>query len=158
MRLNLGRLILFSFCLLGLSVSAAPLAVGAALPAFSAPDQYGQIFASTNGAHFLLVVTEMACAKAANQKLAALGAGYLEKYSAVYVMDIHAMPALIRYFVVPKMRKYPQRIVLVETDKTLANFPTQPGRVTVLAMTRANRIQKVSYWDPVSEPTDVCFK
>ena len=44
------------------------------------------------------------------------------------------------------------RIVLVDTADTLAAFPTQPGRVTVLALTPAKRIQKISYWDPAREP------
>jgi hypothetical protein len=81
----------------------------------------------------------------------------LEKHQAVYVMDIHAMPGVARFFALPKMRKYPQRIVLVETAGTLAWVPTQPGRVTVLELTPAGRIQKISYWNPAGGPVAGCF-
>jgi len=68
------------------------------------------------------------------------------------VMDIHTMPGLARFFALAKMRQYPQRIVLVETAGTLAWVPAEPGRVTVLALTSAGRIRKVSYWNPSNEP------
>jgi hypothetical protein len=42
--------------------------------------------------------------------------------------------------------------VLVETPATLAWVPAQPDRVTVLALTPAGRIQKISYWNPAAEP------
>ena len=67
-------------------------------------------------------------------------------------MDIHAMPFVARLFALPAMRKYPQRIVLVDSAETLAWVPVQPGRVTVLALTSAGRIQKISYWNPDGEP------
>jgi hypothetical protein len=143
-------------CALGLgwpcvSIRAATLAVGDAVPAIVAADQHGTAFKFTNGLRFLLVVTEMACAKTANQRLAAAGSGFLEKHQAAYLMDIHTMPAIGRFFALPKMKKYPQRIVLVEDAATLASFPTQPERVTVLAISPAGRVQKISFWDPARE-------
>jgi hypothetical protein len=93
----------------------------------------------------------MACAKTANQRLAAAGSGFLEKHQAAYLMDIHTMPAIGRFFALPKMKKYPQRIVLVEDAATLASFPTQPERVTVLAISPAGRVKKISFWDPARE-------
>jgi hypothetical protein len=49
------------------------------------------------------------------------------------------------------MKKYPQRIVLVDNAETLANFPTQPERVTVLEISLTGHVQKISYWNPASE-------
>ena len=144
--------VILGFCLLSISSHAAQLAVGDAIPAFSANDQHGRPFVITNGVQFLLVATDMACSKVANQKLAEQGAGFLESHRAAYLLDIHTMPAVARLFALPKMRKYPQRIVLVETAGTLAAFPAQPGRVTVLALTSAGRIKKISFWNPASEP------
>jgi hypothetical protein len=137
---------------------AAPLAVGDAVPAISAKDQHGTEFIFTNQLQFLLVATEMACAKAANQKLAGQGAGFLESHHAAYLMDIHTMPGVARFFALPKMRKYPHRIVLVDSAATLAGFPAQPGRVTVLALTPAGRIQKIGWWNPEREPASACFQ
>ena len=158
MNLNVRGLAVLGFCLLWISVYAAPLAVGDAVPAFSAKDQHGRTFTFTNGIQYLLVATEMACGRSANQKLAEPGAGFLEKQQAAFLLDIHSMPAVARVFALPKMRKYSQRIVLVESAETLAAFPAQPGRVTVLALTPAGRIRKIGFWDPALEPVSGCFQ
>lgn len=147
--------LVLGFCLQSLSACAGQLAVGDAVPAFSAKDQHGKDFAFTNGVQFLLVATERAVGTSANRKLAEQGGGFLETHQAVYVMDIHTMPGVARLFALPKMRKYPQRIVLVETAGMLAWVPAQPGRVTVLALTPMGRVQKISYWNPDSEPVAV---
>ena len=48
--------------------------------------------------------------------------------------------------------------MLVDSAKTLAAFPVQPGCVTVLVLTPAGRIQKISYWNPSNQPVEGCFK
>ena len=152
MKKQFQRLLALGIFLLCLSVRAAPLAVGDAVPAIVANDQHGVAFQFTNGIRFLLVVTEMAASKSANQKLAAAGAGFLEQHHAACLMDIHTMPAIARVFALPKLRKHPHRIVLVDAADALAAFPAQPHRVTVLALTPAGRVGKISYWDPAGEP------
>jgi len=146
------RLLVAGIFLLCVAARAAPLAVGDAVPAIAANDQHGVAFQFTNGVRFLLIATEMGCSKSANQKLAAAGAGFLEQHHAAYLVDIHTMPAVARVFALPKMRKYPQRIVLVDTADVLTAFPAQPGRVTVLALTPAGRVEKISFWNPAQEP------
>jgi hypothetical protein len=93
----------------------------------------------------------MGASKAANLKLAELGPGWLEKQGAVYVLDIHTMPAIARVFALPKMRKYPQRIILADAESLLAPFPRQPERVTVLVLTPAGKLKEIRYWNPASE-------
>ena len=151
-------LLILGFCLQSLFACASQPAVGDAVPAFAGKDQHGKEFVFTNGVRFLLVATERAVGTSANHKLAEQGAGLLEKHQAVYVMDIHTMPGVARFFALPKMRKYPHRIVLVDSAKTLTGFPVQPDRVTVLALTPAGRIQKISYWNPDQEPAAGCFQ
>ena len=155
MKTNLWWQCALSLFLLCVSAPAAQLAVGDAVPAIAARDQHGVAFQFTNGLRCLLVVTEMAASKSANQKLAAADADFLEQHHAAYLMDIHTMPGVARVFALPKLRKYPHRIVLVDDAKTLADFPTQPGRVTVLALTPAGRVEKISYWDPAREAVPV---
>ncbi len=144
--------------LFGLPALAAPLEVGGAIPKISAKDQHGAAYRFTNGTAFLLVALDMDSAKAANQKLAEQGAGYLEKHNAVYLMDVHTMPAIGQFFALRKMRKYPQRIVLVETAGTLNWVAVKPGQLTVLALTPAGLIKKITYWKPASEPVAGLFK
>jgi hypothetical protein len=133
------------------------LAVGDAVPVIKAKDQHGRDFSSTNGVRFLLVVAERGSAKAANQKLTEQGADFLETNRAAYLMDIHAMPAVARWFALPKMRKYPQRIILVDAAATLAGFPRRAGAVTVVELSPAGRVVKISFWNPEHEPVAGCF-
>jgi hypothetical protein len=148
---NIHPLVILGFCLFCVSAQSAQLAVGDAVPVISANDQHGGKFVFTNGIQFLLAVTEMAPAKSANRALAAEGSSFLETNHAAFLMDIHTMPGIARYFAFPKLKKYPQRIVLVDSADTLAGFPMQPGRVTLLALTSNGHIKKISYWNPESE-------
>ncbi len=131
---------------------ASELAVGDVIPAFSAKDQFGKEFKPEAGLRFLLLGFEMSVSKTANLKLADLGAGWLEKHSAAYVLDIHTMPGVARLFAFPKLRKYPHRIVLGDDEKMLAAFPRQPEKITVLVLTPAGKISEIRWWNPATEP------
>jgi hypothetical protein len=139
-------------------VHAAELAVGDPVPVFSAKDQFGKEFQLPSGRRFLLLGFEMSASKAANGRLAGLGAGWLEQQHAAYVLDIHTMPAVARFFALPKMRKYPQRIVLGEDEKLLAAFPRKPDRITVLVLTPEGKIQEIRYWNPVADAPGIVLK
>ncbi|MGA2248126.1 MAG: hypothetical protein ABSH48_24340 [Verrucomicrobiota bacterium] len=140
------------------SVHAAELKVGDAVPTFSAKDQFGKDFKFEAGLHFLLLGFDMGASKPANLKLAGLGAGWLEKQKAAYVLDIHTMPGVARLFALPKMRKYPHRIILGDDEKLLAPFPRQAGRITVLVLTSEGKIQEVRYWNPSAEEPSAVLK
>lgn len=156
----MGR-ILFLALLLGAwcaaSLPAAELAVGDTMPAFAAKDQHGKAFKFDGGPKFLLLGFERSATTAANGKLAALEAGWLEKHDAVYVMDIHPMPAIARVFAMPKLRKNPQRIVLVDDPKLLASLPRQPGKITVLLLTPERKVNEIRYWNPASETPEAAL-
>lgn len=157
------RTVTFVALLLGtwlssVAVNAAPLAVGDAIPAITAKDQHGAAYAFTNGTTHLLVAVEMDAAKAANQKLTGQGAGFLEKHGAVYLMDIHPMPGIAKVFALPKMRKYPHRIVLIETKGVLNWAPTKAGHVSVLSLTPDGKVSKIAYWNPATDPASSLFK
>ena len=85
-----------------LALQADELKVGDAVPVFSARDQFGKEFKLAAGLRFLLVGFDMGAGKAANLKLADLGAGWLENHGAAYVLDIHTMPGIARVFALPK--------------------------------------------------------
>jgi hypothetical protein len=140
----------FCACLTA-SAWAGELAVGDAVPGFSAKDQFGKEFKFEAGLRFLLLGFDMGTGKLANYKLAELGAGGLEKQGAVYVLDVHTMPAVAKFFALPKMQKYPHRIVLAETESLLAAFPHQPEKITILALTPAGKIRAVRYWNPATD-------
>ena len=144
---------ILAFCLFRLPISAAELlAVGDTVPKISAKDQHGKEFLFTNNLQVLLIAVEMSPAKTVNVQLAGQAAGFLEKHSAAYLMDIHAMPGIARYFALPKMRKYPHRIILIESEAAVKAFPVKPGCVTVLVLSSAGNIEKINYWNPEQDP------
>ena len=130
---------------------ATPLQVGDAIPPITAKDQHGVNYVFTNGTAYLLIVQDMENAKAANHKLAEQGGGFLEQHGAVYLMDIHTMPGIARFFALPKMRKYPQRIVLIDAPDALNWVPAKTGYATILKLTSAGHIEKISYWQATRE-------
>ncbi len=151
------RLLVLGILLLSLPTLAAPLEVGGVIPKISAQDQHGAAYTFTNGTAGLLIAMDMESAKAANQKLAAAGAGFLEQHNAVYLMDVHTMPAIGQFFALRKMRKYPQRIVLIETANTMNWVPVKTNHVTILKLTPAGKIAKISYWQPAKDPVTSLF-
>jgi len=138
-------------------VFAGQLAVGDAIPSITAKDQHGLPFVLTTNIQTLLVATEMDCAKAANHQLAAQAAAFLDKHNAAFLMDIHSMPGVARLFAIPKMKKYPHRIVFIDSPTVLTNFPSQTNRVAVITL-NAGRIQRIGFWDPVDESAEKCFQ
>lgn len=157
MNVSVKLLILFAVLFYNIT-NAAPLTVGDVVPAITAKDQHGTNFVLTTNIQYLLIATEMTVAKTANHKLADQGAGYLEKHGAAYLMDIHTMPGIARVFAFPKLKKYPQRIVLVDSPDALVWVPRSPDHITVLALSPAGQIRKISYWDPASEPVAGIFQ
>jgi hypothetical protein len=139
---------------LALSLRGAELAVGDTVPNFAAKDQQGKPFKFEGGRKFLLLGFERGATTAADEKLAALGAGWLEKHDAVYVMDIHPMPRIVRVFALPKLRKNPQRIVLVDDPNLLMSMPRKPGNITVLMLTPERKVTEIRYWNAASESPD----
>jgi len=139
------------------SAYAGQLAVGDAMSVITANDQHGVPFVLTTNIQTLIVATEMDCSKAANRQLAAQSAGFLENHNAAFLMDIHSMPGVARFFAIPKMKKYPQRIVFIDSPTVLTNFPSQTNRVAVISL-NAGRIQRIGFWDPAKESAEKCFQ
>jgi hypothetical protein len=152
------KILALAFCLGCFEAVAGTLAVGGSVPPISAKDQNGIAYTFTNGTKYLLIAMEMGPATSANHKLADQGAGYLEKHGAVYLMDIHTMPEIGRIFAFPKMRKYPERIILIDTPGELDWVPVQSGKLTVLELTPTGNVKQIGYWNPGSEPVSSCFQ
>lgn len=145
---------LYAVCFLT-TVLSGPFALGEALlgvgdpfPAFHAADQHGVDYTFEPGTRAVLIAFEMSAAKAANRYLSAQPATFLDDHGAVYIANIYGMPGIGRHFALPKMRKYPQRIILADGKDLLSAFPRQQERVTVLGLDDTGAIRTVGYWNP----------
>ncbi len=131
---------------------AAEMRVGEVLPAFAVKDAKEQPYDYAPGALKLLVVSyTMPTGKAVNKYLEAKGATYLEGYQAAFLADIHGMPQIGRLFALPKMKKYPHRILLADSDTLLAAHPRQEDKVTVFHFDAKGAITQIRFLDPDKE-------
>lgn len=158
MRRIIYRILIVAFCLRCCNSVAGTLTTGDSVPGISARDQHGVNYTFTNGTKYLLIALEMGPATTANHKIAAEGAGYLEGHGAIYMMDIHTMPSIGRFFAFPKMRKYPERIILIDAPHVLDRVPVKTGCLTVLKLTMDGHIKGIGYWNPNTEPVSQCFE
>ena len=133
------------------AVAAETLKTGDTVKGFSAKDQHGLAFELKPGIRFLLVSFDMSTGKKANAFLASKGAPFLNDLKAAYVSNIHGMPAIGRAFALPKMRKYPHRIVLADSVDMLRAYPAQKDKVTILALDPELRITAIHFWDPAKD-------
>lgn len=152
-RASAALAVLLAGCLTILSAQGAEtLSVGDAFPPLHAKDQHDQDYVFEPGTRAMLIAFDMSTSKAANHFLAEQGAGYLDRHGAVYIANIYGMPGIGRYFALPKMRKYPQRIVLADEKDLLDPFPREDGRVTVIHLDDAAVVRSVEFWDPKAGP------
>ena len=142
----------------GVVPGAEVLQEGDAFGELEAKDQHGEPFKFEPGIRFVLVSFDMSTGKKANQTLAAQGKDFLPKHRAVFVSNIHGMPAIGRLFALPKMRKYPHRIILADEEGLLAHYPRQEDRVTVLQLNDRGTIVRIIYWDPEKDGLDAVLK
>lgn len=133
-RTALAPLILVtSVFLLGAGGAAAPVQTGAPLPAMVLKDQHDKPLSLTRDTKIVFVATEMAASRMMAKALETLPATALKDRQAVYIADISSMPQPISSIVaMPKMRKLPYAVAVVQHAADAAHLPRKPGAVTVL--------------------------
>jgi hypothetical protein len=147
--------ILVAFLLFSLDGTAAPAAakyrVGDALDPFTTKDQHGNAYAYDGSARLVIVAFAMGAGKAANAFFEKKPADFLSSHHAIFISNIHGMPGIGRAFALPKMKKYPHRILLADTADFLARYPAQEDMLTVLALDERGVITAIHHVNPKKE-------
>ncbi len=126
--------------------------IGDTLEAFETKDAKEGAFAYAPGKLACLIVSyEMSPGKAVNGYLAQKPSDYLETHGAAFMANIHGMPAIGRFFALPKMKRYPHRILLADSDTLLERHPVKDGRVTVFSFDAKGVITAIRQLDPEKE-------
>jgi len=146
-------IILFSCALFGTGlVTAAPLASGDHFPALKdMQDQHEVAYTLPRCVEHIAVAYTMSVGKSANGYFAKKGATYLPEQNAVFIANVYGMPAIGRFFAMPKMKKYPHRIMLADSEGLLEDFPQKDDRVTVFDLDATGKIVAIRYWNPEKE-------
>jgi len=125
--------------------AAKPYAVGDAFVAFSTVDQHDKPFAYEGGARHLVIAFEMGAGKAANAYLEQQPADFLASRRTLFLANIHGMPGIARRFAMPKMRKYPHRILLADAEHFLDRYPRKDDHLTVLTLDESGHVTAIAF-------------
>lgn len=133
------------------ALDASQLKSGDKFPQIQSTDQHEEQYSIPEGTQFVAVTFTMSAGKKANQYFSSKGKSFLPDNKAVYLANIHGMPSVARVFAMPKMRKYPHRIMLADEKDLLEPFPQKKGFATVFQLDDSNRIVSITFWDPESK-------
>ncbi len=142
------KLLHLLFFFLPLSLAAASYQPGDKFESFATKDQHEKPFTYAGGARLVIVSFEMGSGKAANAYFEKQPADFLEKQQTVFIANIHGMPGIGRAFALPKMRKYPHRILLADAEGFLARYPEQEDKLTVLTLDEAGVVTAIRFVNP----------
>lgn len=127
---------------------AAPLEKGDAFPKFDAQDQHEKAYPLPKDTKYVAVTFAMGSGKKANKYFSEKGKSFLPEHKAVFLSNIYGMPGVARLFAIPKMQKYPQRVMLADQEGLLDDFPQEKGKVTVFKLDESGKIVSYKFWDP----------
>ncbi|MFT3869527.1 MAG: hypothetical protein QM715_13820 [Nibricoccus sp.] len=128
--------------------AADPYKIGDKLDSFTVKDQHEKEYAFAPGPRVFLVSFEMGTGKKANKWFAEKGADFLPQKQAIFLADIHGMPGVGRVFALPKMKKYPHRILLGDAKDLLSRYPKQDDKLTLLRLDESAHITAIEFVDP----------
>ena len=136
------------FFLLAAALAAQTYRLGDRFEAFSTKDQHDRAYTYEGGARRVIVAFEMGSGKSANAFFEAQPADFLARQETIFLSNIHGMPGIARAFAMPKMRKYPHRILIADGKDFLARYPTQEDQLTVLTLDATGVITDIRFVDP----------
>lgn len=145
--LRFSALLTFGFllCLTAGATEAKPYAPGEKFAGFSTRDQHDKPFTYEGGARRIVVSFEMDTGKAANGYLEKQGSDFLAKTHTLFIANIHGMPGIARTFAMPKMRRYPHRILLADAEHFLDRYPSKENHLTVILLDEKGAVTSVRF-------------
>lgn len=147
--------ILFSV-LLFVATFANALSIGDTTPTFDIKDQFGKAQKISVDTKTILVAGDKASGEILKEYLLKKEKGFLEAKKTYYVADISGMPSLIsKFFALPKMKKYPFSILLVDEEQT-KSFSKKEDKITVYSVIEG-KISAIKYIETAAQ-LDAVFK
>lgn len=121
------------------------------LAGLTLPDQHGVSHELSPDIRTVLFTADMDASKMVRSVLDRHAPDWLAEQRGVFIADIHRMPGLITRFVaLPRMRRYPYRMLLIRDDETGKELPRKTGLVTVLSLADL-RVERVRHTKDASE-------
>ncbi len=146
---------LAAFGLTSTASAAESYKVGDAFDAFTTQDQHEKPYTFSPGSRLVLVSFTMSTGKDVNRFLEKQPAAFLDEHQALFLSNIYGMPSVGRFFALPKMKKYPHRILLADAEHFLDRYPRQDDKITVFRLDPDARITAIEFVDPEKKLADV---
>jgi hypothetical protein len=132
-----------------LAASAEPYRVGDRMESFTLKDQHErEAIIQPANLKVVIISFEMSSGRKANGWFAKQPPSFLADQAAVLINNILGMPGVGRVFALPKLRRYPHRILLADGEGVLDRFPAVDGRLTVIRLGAAGVITAIEQVDP----------
>jgi len=129
-----------------LSLLAAPAATLSELQTLSLEDAFEKKVSIPNGTKRIIVSFDKKGNALMSEYLNEQPKGFLDTHNAVYIGDIHKMPAIITYmFARPKMKKYNFTIFLYQGEDLASFVPYEEEKVTVLIVDESGNITETFF-------------
>ncbi len=139
------------FFLISLSIWAAPYSVGEKIEPMELVDQFGHKHHVPSMLELLIFASDKETSLIVHECLNKQNNEYLLTYKAAYIADISMMPTFVaEAFALPKMRKYPYRMLLIRDEEMGLKFPALEQKITLIRL-RGNVIQGIEYISSVNE-------
>ena len=122
--------------------------VGDTFAPFTTKDQHEKDYTFAAGPRLVIVSFEMSEGKAANGFFAEKGAAFLDEQKTVFIANIHGMPGVGRFFALPKMKRYPHRILLADAGTFLERYPREDKKLTVIRLEETGVVAAIEFIDP----------
>lgn len=140
---------------LGAALAAEKYRVGDTFASFTTKDQHDRSYTFEPGVRLVIVAFEMGAGKAANAFLEKQPAEFLAAQKAIFISNIHGMPGIGRVFALPKMKKYPHRILLADAADFLVRYPAQEDQLTVLTLDERGTITAIRQVNPKKDMASI---
>ena len=129
-------LLMVMLLIVSASVSMAEMAeIGKPFPSYTLEDQFGQTNTLSTDTRFVIVASEKDVSGKVNDWLKPKAPDYLAAHKTEYVSDIEPMPGIITtLFAMPKMKKYPFKLLLATEKSFAATYPKEKGRIALFVL------------------------
>ena len=125
---------------------------GQPFPSYTVTDAFGATNSLSPTTRFVIVSSEKGISGRIHEWLVTKEKDFLAGHRAEYVSDITPMPTLIaNMFAIPKMKKYPYKILLARDPGFAKTYPHAEGKIAVFVLDERQAVADILYLDAPAE-------
>ena len=137
---------------LPLAARGATAEKGQAFPPYTVTDAFGGTNTLGAATRFVIVSSEKGISAGVHEWLVTKEKDFLPAHRAEYVADITPMPSLIAsMFAIPKMKKYPYKILLARDPEFAKTYPHADGKIAVFILDDRQAVADIRFLDKPAE-------